>query len=463
MKRLFTTTLSILFACSAFCQGLIMNQEDFDAMEKFDPSEEMGFASGTMPSSVSYRKYAPFPGYQGDVSTCVGWAMAYGQLTTQQNLYMDITNMIQRSARAMDPNFLYSIIRNKSDKWCEEGTSMAQALEVLENIGCKPLVSSPWFQCNTAINRDDISLALARPYMIKESKPIEPNVDNVKYLLSQGLIVSGGFLTDNQFMSDNTVKTGKWSFSGPLDPDGAHAMCIVGYDDYKYGGAFEILNSYSAQFGDEGFVWISYNDFKKTAFQTWIMNTPGYRSNSSCLFGDCSSSYSIFKTNNGDYYEGLVENDYPNIYGSKYHKNGSFYVGGWKNGYEHGQGLVYSVSTNKYYNVTFSMGKMISSNEGQGFASADDMKNMETLYGQLNSKAPGELVDPDSEDYEEFVNNFEMSEEPLSPPTLDAPEPIEKPEAPETQDAEPSSEKETKKMARKRKRAEKKLRKNSNK
>ena len=108
------------------------------------------------------------------------------------------------------------------------------------------------------------------------------------------------------------------------------------------------------------------------------------------------------------------------------------------------------------------MGKMISSNEGQGFASADDMKNMETLYGQLNSKVPGELVDPDSEDYEEFVNNFEMSEEPLSPPTLDAPEPIEKPEAPETQDAEPSSEKETKKMARKRKRAEKKLRKSDN-
>ena len=80
MKRLFTTTLSILFSFSAFCQGLIMNQEDFDAMEKFDPSEEMGFASGTMPSRFSYRKYAPFPGYQGHVSTCVGWAMAYGQL-----------------------------------------------------------------------------------------------------------------------------------------------------------------------------------------------------------------------------------------------------------------------------------------------------------------------------------------------------------------------------------------------
>ena len=237
-------------------------------------------------------------------------------------------------------------------------------------------------------------------------------------------------------------------------------MCIVGYDDYKYGGAFEILNSYSAQFGDEGYVWISYDDFRKTAFQTYIMNTPGYSSSSDCRYGDCYSVYSIYKTKDGSYYEGIVENGYPNIYGSKYLKNGAFYVGGWKNGYEHGQGLVYSVSTNKYYNVTFNMGKMIPSNEGQGFASADDMKNMETLYDQLNSKIPGELVSPDSDEYEDFVNNFEMNEEPLSFSKLDGPEPT---ETPETQDAEPSDEKETKKMARKRKRAERKNRKNSNK
>ena len=460
MKRLFTTTLSILFSCSAFCQGLIMNQEDFDAMEKFDPSEEMGFASGTLPSKISYRDYAPIPGFQDSVSTCVGWAMAYGHLTTQQNLLMGITDKNQRTMRAMDPNFLYSFIRNRSDKWCKKGTSMAAALEVLEIVGCKPLMARPWFDCNSTVNRDDISLALASPYMIKESKPIEPTVDNVKYLLSQGLIVSGGFLTDNQFLSDNTFKTGKWSFSGPLDPDGAHAMCIVGYDDYKYGGAFEILNSYSAQFGDEGYVWISYDDFRKTAFQTYIMNTPGYSSSSDCRYGDCYSVYSIYKTKDGSYYEGIVENGYPNIYGSKYLKNGAFYVGGWKNGYEHGQGLVYSVSTNKYYNVTFNMGKMIPSNEGQGFASADDMKNMETLYDQLNSKIPGELVSPDSDEYEDFVNNFEMNEEPLSFSKLDGPEPT---ETPETQDAEPSDEKETKKMARKRKRAERKNRKNSNK
>ena len=62
MKRLFTTALSILFSFSAFCQGLIMNQEAYDALEKYDPSEEMGFASGNLPTSISYRAYTPSVG-----------------------------------------------------------------------------------------------------------------------------------------------------------------------------------------------------------------------------------------------------------------------------------------------------------------------------------------------------------------------------------------------------------------
>jgi hypothetical protein len=249
--------------------------------------------------------------------------------------------------------------------------------------------------------------------MIKESKPIDPSISNVKNCLNNGLIVTGGFVTDPSFASENTFKTGHWNFSGPVDEQNGHAMCIVGYDDNKFGGSFELLNSYSYQFGDEGYVWISYEDFRKTAYQTWIMNTPGYSSNSSCLYGDCYSNYSIYRTNNGSYYEGIVENGYPNIYGSQFQANGSFYVGSWKNGYEHGQGLVYNANTGKYYNVAFNMGKMISSSEAQGYSSAEDINNMKNLYGQLNAKLPGDFVSPDTQEYEDFINNYEMNEEPL--------------------------------------------------
>jgi hypothetical protein len=38
-------------------------------------------------------------------------------------------------------------------------------------------------------------------------------------------------------------------------------MCIVGYDNNRYGGAFRVLNSWGSTWGDGGFVWIKYKDF----------------------------------------------------------------------------------------------------------------------------------------------------------------------------------------------------------
>lgn len=39
--------------------------------------------------------------------------------------------------------------------------------------------------------------------------------------------------------------------------------CIIGYDDNQYGGAFEVVNSWGKEWGNEGFLWIRYDDFVK--------------------------------------------------------------------------------------------------------------------------------------------------------------------------------------------------------
>ena len=408
------TILSVFLAITTFTfgQGLIMNPDAYEAIEKYDPSDEMGFASSSQPSRVSYRKYAPSVGYQGNTATCVGWSVAYAQLTTQQNMRMGITNYYQRTARAMDPNFLYAFIKTSNDSWCEKGAFILDAMDVLQNVGCKPNNAQPWFNCNTKIKKDDISLALASPYMISGYDAININIKNVKYFLSKGMLVSAGFSTNKSFQSKQTSSSGKWTLLGKLDENSGHAMCIIGYDDYKYGGSFEVMNSYSNNFGDDGFVWITYSDFIKCASQGWIINIPGFNSKTSCLFGDCSSSYSIYKTNDGSYYEGIVKNELPDIYGTKYYSNGNFYIGGWKNGYENGRGLIYSVEKKNYYMVKMRLGKAISA-EAVGFANDKESKVMNDLFSQMNTRIPGDLVDPDSEEYEDFINNYETSEKPL--------------------------------------------------
>jgi len=45
---------------------------------------------------------------------------------------------------------------------------------------------------------------------------------------------------------------------------GGHAMTIIGYDDDKYDGAFEVINSWGEDWGNEGYMWIRYKDFAES-------------------------------------------------------------------------------------------------------------------------------------------------------------------------------------------------------
>lgn len=132
-----------LISLELFSQGLNLEDNSDLNTPVWDPSSQQGYSS-YLPTKISYRDYAPIPNSQGQVSTCTGWASAYGMLTTQQNLLMGITNPIRRTARAMDPHFIYSLIKNSGDKWCQQGTSMEDALIVLQEYGCKPRVYDPF-------------------------------------------------------------------------------------------------------------------------------------------------------------------------------------------------------------------------------------------------------------------------------------------------------------------------------
>ncbi|MGV6829606.1 MAG: DUF4384 domain-containing protein [Flavobacteriales bacterium] len=46
---------------------------------------------------------------------------------------------------------------------------------------------------------------------------------------------------------------------------GYHAMVVIGYDDNYEGGAFRLLNSWSPDWGDGGFIWVPYKEFEEWA------------------------------------------------------------------------------------------------------------------------------------------------------------------------------------------------------
>ena len=48
-----------------------------------------------------------------------------------------------------------------------------------------------------------------------------------------------------------------------------HAMLIIGYDDNKCEGAFQILNSSGEEWVDEGVIWVKYKDFFDNKYFVW--------------------------------------------------------------------------------------------------------------------------------------------------------------------------------------------------
>jgi hypothetical protein len=66
----------------------------------------------------------------------------------------------------------------------------------------------------------------------------------------------------------------------PYDKYGGHAMCVAGYDDAEYGGAFEVQNSWGAAWGTGGYIWIPYSVFNQFAAEGYeiIDNLAAYKS-----------------------------------------------------------------------------------------------------------------------------------------------------------------------------------------
>ena len=409
----------LLFTASfTFGQGLILDANEYSNARQWEPKEEQGYSSTTvLPSRISYRSYTPFIQNQGEVATCVGWAVAYGQLSTQQNIQMGITNSTQKVCRAMDPYFVFGNIRTYGDTWCQEGTRIYDAMNVLMDKGTKPWIWDPWLTCNSTVTFSEFTNTLASIYRINDyaAVPNDDIVKNVKEALSYNLIVSVGVNLTKSFSAGSSIKYGLWAPAANEESIGGHAMCVVGYDDSKYGGAFEVMNSWGSNYGDNGFVWIKYADFKKYVVEAYVIDAGDFKKGT-CSMGDCYNAYSRYKFDNGLIYEGVFVDGYTDVYGSIVYPNGNFYVGGMNKGRKHGSGIFYDVAQKTYFNVVYNNDVYVRWSVKQGYASEEQTEKTTQLLEILNTMNPGKTVKPDSEEQDTYFENMEIPDEPLMIP-----------------------------------------------
>ncbi len=271
MRHIFLLILFFTFNLNG--QGLKFTPQeimgDFDELK----DDTYGF-SESVPSRYSFEKYVP-PVLQQRGGTCVGFSSLYYALSTMYNIKFNISDKRGKFAHAFDPYYIYSVIQNQVDDNCESGLFVYQAIELMTKIGAKKMFFPPYLTCSSKWTESKLrsTFNITSPYTIDTFYIVKLEIPNLISLMKKALyynvpIVAGMSITDSMYprSAENPTGVGSDGLWNPSELDGllgGHAMTIVGYDDYKYGGSFRVVNSWGTNYGDGGYIWVRYRDFKK--------------------------------------------------------------------------------------------------------------------------------------------------------------------------------------------------------
>lgn len=327
-KQIIIITLIIIVVSAnlTFSQGLRFTpKETMDSFLAIDNSSH-GF-SENIPYRYSLEKYAPAVREQKG-SSCVGFASLYYGMSIMYNHRFNITHPRAKLAHAFDPYFIYTIIKN-SVSHCEDGLYMYQAIELIGKAGAKKMCFPPFLSCDSDWSEDDLasSLPYTKPYKIKNFYTVKINnpevIKTIKSCVSNDIPVISAFsITKSLYPRSSSnprgvTSTGLWTPSGIEGNEGGHAMTIIGYDDYKYGGSFRIVNSWGRNYGDGGYIWMKYSDFKKYATEAYVLELNNNLKTNSRFekIQMQDDEYSRYRYKTSSFYEGQEKNDKAYGYG----------------------------------------------------------------------------------------------------------------------------------------------------
>lgn len=216
-----------------------------------------------LPESVSLLRFAPQRGNQGQQGSCVAWSSAYGARTVLEAA----STGVNPDQIKFSPSFLYNQIGLEG---CE-GSYIQRAMEQMSRQGALPLDQFPYSDQECERQPTSEQIREAGQYKIHGFTRLTDgdninaiNVRAIKEHLAKDAPVVIGIMVGQSFMQDMMGQE-LWR---PQEMDasgmgqGGHAMCVIGYDDRKFNGAFQIMNSWGPEWGKDGVAWIKYGDFR---------------------------------------------------------------------------------------------------------------------------------------------------------------------------------------------------------
>lgn len=228
-----------------------------------------------LPVRSTLKPFVPSPASQGSVGTCVAWSTGYYARTISFARREKLQTIDAITGSSFSPGYVYRMIEpNKLD--CK-GAYIYRALDLLKTKGV-PLYARFPQNCTPSVPQN--LHELAEPYRIQDyvllfsgsDKDNYIKVDRVRKALAEKRPVVFGMHCPSSFnqagerwypTASDYTEAREIVVNGNYARYSGHAMCVVGYDDQKMGGAFEIVNSWGSNWGRGGFTWMTYDDFRR--------------------------------------------------------------------------------------------------------------------------------------------------------------------------------------------------------
>jgi hypothetical protein len=227
-----------------------------------------------LPGKVDLKPYCPIVANQGEIESCVGWAVGYGALTIQRAIRDELTDKREITRKASSALFIYNQI--KQDDHCGSGAKISKAVQfVTQNGDCLAQdFDRNVNDCSKLPNADLKELAsefATSDYMTLFAAKEDPDVKVLKIqkaLANKQPVIIGMKVLKN-FHAAKGVKYWRPEI-GNKTFIGGHALVVVGYDEFR--GAFQVMNSWGKEWGEQGFIWIKYPVFAEYCKYAYILH-----------------------------------------------------------------------------------------------------------------------------------------------------------------------------------------------
>ena len=268
LREFFTSFVLLAFAFTIQAQHFGTGLEFNEALYQTTPlkaSLTRGDYSG-LPSSASLKQFVPSPGNQLKLNTSVGWAVSYYAHTILEARLNGITDPKIIRSQAYSPIYTYHHAKVDNEKECFGQADLSQAFWTIKNQGSPRFTDFLTF-CTDEIP-EQVHLNASKNTISSFSRIFNPldapdlKITALKKALAEGFPVVIGMYTPPSFESAKEFWQPRERFDTKYP---GHALCVIGYDDKKYGGSFEVVNSWGKSWGNEGFLWIPYNSLQEFA------------------------------------------------------------------------------------------------------------------------------------------------------------------------------------------------------